>query len=145
MNIIASAVLLPVGDPAASSRFFTSHLGFREVLVAESAIHLSRDDAATDLVVLEGKPAPQEGEREGEPDREPDRERDRQGRSTAQPEAQVSFTVTDLAAEHERLWREGARITTPLHQKPWGEWVVRLTDPNGVVIQLVEWVPPAGA
>lgn len=137
MNIIASAVLLPVGDPAASSRFFTSHLGFREVLVAESAIHLSRDDAATDLVVLEGKPVPQEGE--GEP------ERQGQGQSTAQAEAQVSFTVTDLAAEHERLWREGARITTPLHQKPWGEWVVRLTDPNGVVIQLVEWVPPAGA
>ncbi|MEV0521993.1 VOC family protein [Streptomyces sp. NPDC050439] len=129
MNIIASAVLLTVGDPAASGRFFTDHLGFREVLVAESAIHLTRDDAATDLVVLESKPAPHERERESAPQTEP----------------QVSFTVTDLASEHERLWREGARITTPLRQEPWGEWVMQLTDPNGVVIQLVEWVPPAGA
>ncbi|MGW6023398.1 VOC family protein [Streptomyces sp. NPDC055099] len=141
MNIIASAVLLTVDDPAASSRFFTSHLGFREVMVAESAIHLSRDDAATDLVVLESKPAP----REREPEREQEREREGLGPSAPQTEAQVSFTVTDLAAEHERLWREGARITTPLRQEPWGEWVMQLTDPNGVVIQLVEWVPPAGA
>ncbi|MGW7066851.1 VOC family protein [Streptomyces sp. NPDC054855] len=135
MNIIASAVLLTVDDPAASSRFFTSHLGFREVLVAESAIHLSRDDSATDLVVLESRPTP----------RERMREREGHGQSGPQTEAQVSFTVTDLAAEHERLWREGARITAPLRQEPWGEWVMQLTDPNGVVIQLVEWVPPAGA
>ncbi len=39
MNIIASAVVLTVGHPAASSRFFTSHLGFREVLAADDVIH----------------------------------------------------------------------------------------------------------
>ncbi|WP_203186455.1 VOC family protein [Streptomyces pratensis] len=125
MNIIASSVSLTVGDPAASSRFFTSHLGFREVLVAEGVIHLSRDDAATDLVVLEKDPAA----------RQPD----------AQADVVVCFSVTDLAAEYERLRREGARITVPLRQEPWGEWVLRLADPNGVVIQIVEWVPPAGA
>ncbi len=57
----------------------------------------------------------------------------------------VSFTVTDLSAEHERLRREGAPITMPLRQEPWGEWVLQLLDPNGVVIQIVEWVPPVGA
>ncbi|MER5424785.1 VOC family protein [Streptosporangium roseum] len=50
-----------------------------------------------------------------------------------------------IAAEQERLRREGATITEPLRQEPWGEWVLRLTDPNGVVVQLVEWQPPAGA
>ncbi|MFJ8978557.1 VOC family protein [Streptomyces sp. NPDC102282] len=129
MNIIASAVLLTVGDPAASSRFFTSHLGFREVLAAEGVIHLARDDAATDLVVLESGPEAHPGPRK------PDE----------QAGTVVSFTVTDLAAEYERLRREGALITVPLRQEPWGEWVLRLTDPNGVVIQMVEWVPPAGA
>ncbi|MFD6418394.1 VOC family protein [Streptomyces sp. NPDC060194] len=129
MNVIGSAVLLSVGDPAASSRFFTGHLGFREVLVAEGVIHLSRDDAAADLVVLRGAPGPH-----------PERPE-----ASGPAEVAVSFTVTDLAAEHERLRRERARITVPLRQEPWGEWVVQLTDPNGVVVQLVEWVPPAGA
>ncbi|WP_405662795.1 VOC family protein [Streptomyces sp. NBC_01166] len=129
MNIIASAVVLAVGDPAASSRFFTDHLGFREVLVAEGVIHLSRDDAASDLVVLECDPEPRSSRRQ----------------SAAQAEVRVCFTVTDLAAEHERLRREGARILEPLRQEPWGEWVLQLADPNGVVIQIVEWVPPAGA
>ncbi|MFD4022516.1 VOC family protein [Streptomyces sp. NPDC058576] len=128
MNIIASAVVLTVGHPAASSRFFTSHLGFREVLVADDVIHLSRDDAATDLVVLRGDAQPHPGQQ-----------------PTAHADVVVSFTVTDLAAEHERLRREGARITMPLRQEPWGEWVLRLLDPNGVVIQIVEWVPPVGA
>ncbi|MEU9359057.1 VOC family protein [Streptomyces sp. NPDC048301] len=135
MNIIASAVLLAVDDPGASSRFFTTHLGFREVLVAEGVVHLSRDDAATDLVVLRRGPeagSPSASRAEGQP-------------PTARAEGAVSFTVTGLAAEHERLRREGARITTPLRQEPWGEQVLRLTDPNGVVIQLVEWIPPSGA
>ncbi|MGI5290663.1 VOC family protein [Nonomuraea polychroma] len=38
MNIVSSAVSLTVADPAASSRFFTSHLGFREILVGEEFI-----------------------------------------------------------------------------------------------------------
>jgi len=137
MNITASAVLLTVGDPAASSRFFTSHLGFREVLAAEGIIHLSRDDAASDLVVLVGDP-----ELVHDPELP---SRQQQSAAAAQAEVVVSFTVTDLAAEHERLRREGARIVLPLRQEPWGERVLRLADPNGVVIQLVEWVPPAGA
>ncbi|MGW8491305.1 VOC family protein [Streptomyces sp. NPDC055886] len=128
MNIIASAVVLTVGHPAASSRFFTSHLGFREVLAADDVIHLARDDAATDLVV-----------RRCDAQTHPVRQR------TAHAEVMVSFTVTDLAAEHERLRREGAPITMPLRQEPWGERVLQLLDPNGVVIQIVEWVPPVGA
>lgn len=33
----------------------------------------------------------------------------------------------------------------PLREEAWGERLVQLTDPNGVVVQLVEWIPPAGA
>ncbi|MFD5805823.1 VOC family protein [Streptomyces sp. NPDC127020] len=131
MNIIASAVLLTVGHPEASSRFFTTHLGFREVLVADDVIHLSRDDAATDLVVRRCDRC----DTQPHPEQQP----------AAHAEVMVSFAVTDLAAEHERLRREGARILMPLRQEPWGEWVLQLLDPNGVVIQIVEWVPPVGA
>ena len=32
-----------------------------------------------------------------------------------------------------------------LRHEPWGERSVRLTDPNGIAVRLVEWVPPAGS
>ncbi|WP_329425562.1 VOC family protein [Streptomyces sp. NBC_01268] len=56
----------------------------------------------------------------------------------------VSFAVTDVAAEYARVQREGANITTPLHHESWGEQLLELTDPDGVVVQLAEWIPPAG-
>ncbi|MFI0420946.1 hypothetical protein [Spongiactinospora sp. 9N601] len=34
-------------------------------------------------------------------------------------------------------------ITMPLRVDPWGERLFQVTDPNGVVIQLVDWVTPA--
>ncbi|MEU2242990.1 hypothetical protein ABZ572_26670 [Streptomyces sp. NPDC018338] len=49
------------------------------------------------------------------------------------------------AAEYARLQREAANITAPLHHEPWGEQLLELTDPNGVVVQLAEWIPPAGS
>ncbi|MFI5855200.1 VOC family protein [Streptomyces parvulus] len=128
MNIIGSAVVLTVDDPALSVRFFMSHLGFREVLVAQGATHLSRDDAATDIV-LRGSAGLGHS----------------QGHSPTQVRTIVSYSVTGIHAEYERLRREGARITLPLRLEPWGEWGLQLTDPNGVVVQLIEWVPPAGA
>ncbi|MFC6899789.1 VOC family protein [Nonomuraea dietziae] len=51
--------------------------------------------------------------------------------------------MTDIAAEFDRLVREGANITMELRQEPW-EKLLQLADPNGVVVQLVEWVAPAG-
>ncbi|MEV4062544.1 hypothetical protein [Nonomuraea dietziae] len=35
-------------------------------------------------------------------------------------------------------------VTMELRQEPWGEKLLQLTGPNGVVVQLVEWVAPAG-
>ncbi len=125
MNIVAATVELSVADPAASSRFFTTHLGFREVLVDEEFVSLGRDDAAPDLLL-----------RRSDPERPP-------GRGPV--EVLVSFAVTDVAEEYERLRGEGANITVPLRREPWGEQLVELIDPNGVVVQLVEWIPPAGA
>ncbi|WP_329468064.1 VOC family protein [Streptomyces sp. NBC_01431] len=127
VNITASAVSLYIADAAASSEFFTTYLGYREELRGEGYICLSRDDAAADIVLLEhsAEAPPQD--------------------SPGPQHMAVSFTVTAIADEHDRLRRAGAPITTPLRQQPWGEWALRLTDPNGVMVELVEWVPPAGA
>ncbi|MBB4921282.1 putative glyoxalase superfamily protein PhnB [Kitasatospora kifunensis] len=50
--------------------------------------------------------------------------------------------MTDLEAEQERLREEGVAITMPLREEPWGERLLQVTDPNGVVVQLVDWVTP---
>ncbi|MDP9847423.1 VOC family protein [Streptosporangium lutulentum] len=116
MNITSSAMVIGVADAAASSRFFNAHLGFHEVIVRTGFVALGREDAAVDIYLMEDRP---------------------------RANVTVSFAVTGIAAEHARLRREGANITAPLRQEPWGEWVLQLTDPNGVVVQLVEWLPPA--
>jgi hypothetical protein len=36
------------------------------------------------------------------------------------------------------VWVE--TITTPIETEPWGERFFQVTDPNGVVIQLVQWM-----
>jgi uncharacterized glyoxalase superfamily protein PhnB len=45
----------------------------------------------------------------------------------------------DLAAEHDRLRAAGVEITMPLREESWGEHLFQVTDPNGVIVQLVEW------
>ncbi|MFI9330098.1 VOC family protein [Kitasatospora sp. NPDC052868] len=126
MNVVSSAVSLTVTDPAASSRFFTTHLGFREVVVDEDVVELCRDDAAVDLILVR-------------------RDLEQHGSGQGPTDVIVSFAVTGIAAEYERLRNEGAGLAVTLQQEPWGELVVRVTDPNGVVVQLTEWVPPTGA
>ncbi len=33
----------------------------------------------------------------------------------------------------------------PLREEPWGERLFQVTDPNGVIVQFVEWVTPSAA
>jgi catechol 2,3-dioxygenase-like lactoylglutathione lyase family enzyme len=57
----------------------------------------------------------------------------------------VAFVVDDLAGEQARLRAEGVDITLPIRQEPWGERLFLVTDPNGLVYELVEWTEPAAA
>jgi uncharacterized glyoxalase superfamily protein PhnB len=52
----------------------------------------------------------------------------------------VVFVVDDVDGEYERLQREGVTITTPIETESWGERFFQVTDPSGVVLQLVQWV-----
>lgn len=119
MIVVAAAVSLTVPDVGTSSRFFTGALGFREELVLDGLTQLRRDDAAMDIELCAGA-------------------------STA-TNVTVSLTVTDLLAEYHRL-RQCAPAPGPvLRQEPWGERSVWLTDPNGIAVRLVEWMPPGGS
>ncbi|WP_326819991.1 hypothetical protein OHA77_14990 [Streptosporangium sp. NBC_01639] len=58
MNIIASTVSPVVDDVDASSRFFTTHLGFREAMNAEGFVSHSRGTSTTGPL-RQGKRPPQ--------------------------------------------------------------------------------------
>ncbi|MFD4261657.1 VOC family protein [Streptomyces sp. NPDC058534] len=126
MRITASTVSLTVEDVAASHSFFTEHLGYQEQAAAEGFASLTRDDAAVDIVLL----------RRGIDVLPPD-QRDRHADGLI-----LAFTVTGLEAEEKRLRSEGVDITMPLREEPWGERLFQVTDPNGVVVQFVEWTTP---
>ncbi|MER5612279.1 VOC family protein [Streptomyces sp. NPDC002215] len=128
MQITASTVSLTVDDVAASRRFFTTHLGYAEQAAADGFVSLSRDDAAADVVLLargiEVLPADQ---------------RDQHVSGLI-----LAFTITGIEAEEKRLRTEGVEVTMPLREEPWGERLFQITDPNGVIVQFVEWVAPSG-
>ena len=124
-TITASALSLNVPDPVASAEFAKRHLGFEEAMAADDFVSLSRPDAGFNLVFLRTgletfKPASMQGH-------------DADG-------LLVAFVVDDVDAVCARLEREGVAITTPLETEPWGERYFQVTDPCGVVIQLVQWV-----
>src|SRR5687767_6810054 len=127
MTITASAISLNVADPVASGEFAQAHLGFQEDMSADGFVSLSRADAGFNLIYL----------RTGLETFKPVSMRDRDAGGLL-----IVFVVDDVDAECARLESEGVALTTPLETEPWGERYFQVTDPNGVVVQFVQWVTP---
>jgi len=125
VKITASAISLNVDDVTASADFAKRHFGFTEEMAAEGFVSLSRVDVGFNLVFL----------RTGLESFKPDSMRGHRADGLL-----VAFVVDDIEAEYARLQAEGVPITTPLQTEPWGERFFQVTDPNGVVLQLVQWV-----
>jgi len=131
MAIAASAVSLTVNDVSASSHFFVTHFGFHEKMSDGKGgfASLERKDCALNVIFL------------------------RRG-SSVLPESFrhqhaagviLAFTVKGIKSEEHRLRGEGVAITLPLREEAWGERLFQVTDPNGIIIQLVEWSDPPQA
>jgi uncharacterized glyoxalase superfamily protein PhnB len=123
MKVTAAAVSLNVEDVVASSRFLVEHLGFATVMEADGFASLTRGDLAMNVVYLrrglETLPADQ--------------------RDTHVAGVILAFDVENLDGELSRLAAEGVSITMPLTEEEWGERAFQVKDPNGVIIQLVDW------
>lgn len=125
MQITGSAISLNVADPQASAQFLIDHLGFTEQMAADGFVSLQRPDAGMNVIYL----------RTGLSTFKPARIAGSAGDGTL-----VVFIVDDIDAEYERLRTAGVPIETPIETEEWGERYFQLTDPNGIVIQLVQWV-----
>ena len=123
MKVTASAVSLTVEDPAASATFLVDHLGFTEEMAAEGFSSLTRPDVGMNVVLV----------RVGMPTMPPD-QRDVHAQGLI-----LAFVVDDLEGELARLTAEGVEITMPLTVEEWGERAFQVRDPNGIVVQLVDW------
>jgi uncharacterized glyoxalase superfamily protein PhnB len=129
MEITAFAISLNVEDPSASADFAKRHFGFQEEMAADGSVSLAHPNTGFNLVFLSRRP------------------RDVQAPMLAGRRADgllVVFVVEDVDAEYARLLDEGIEMTTPIETEEWGERFFQVTDPSGVVFQLVTWIrPPA--
>jgi uncharacterized glyoxalase superfamily protein PhnB len=127
VQITASAVSLNVADVPASTAFLTGYFGFRQEMAADGFASLAREDAGMNVVFLRRGLALL-----------PEDQRDTHAAGLI-----LAFVVEDLEGELARLRGEGVDITMPLREEPWGERAFQVTDPNGVIIQLLDWNAPA--
>ncbi len=126
MMITATAVSLNVDDVPASSAFLTDHFGFDQQMAADGFASLARQDSGANVIFL------------------------RRGLTTLPADQRddhvqgliLAFTVDDLEGELARLQSEGVTITMPLTVEEWGERAFQVRDPNGVIVQLVDWNGP---
>ncbi|MFI6211781.1 VOC family protein [Nocardia brasiliensis] len=125
MNITASAISLNVADPRTSAEFLIEHLGFTEKMSADGFVSLERPDAGLNVIYL----------RTGLKSFKPAGIAGRAGEGLL-----VVFEVDDIDAEYARLQGEGVPIATPIETEEWGERYFQMRDPNGIILQLVQWV-----
>lgn len=103
--------------------------GFRQEMAADGFASLAREDAGMNVVFLrrglEALPAGQ---------------RDKHAAGLI-----LAFAVDDLEGELARLRAEEVAITMPLTVEERGQRAFQVTDPNGVIIELLDWAArPAG-
>jgi catechol 2,3-dioxygenase-like lactoylglutathione lyase family enzyme len=125
MQVTQSAISLNVDDVEASAAFAKRHFGFAEAMAADGFVSLHRPDVGFNLIFL----------RTGLPTFKPEHMKGHRADGLL-----VAFVVDDVDAQYERLQREGVAILTPIETEAWGERYFQVADPNGVVIQLVQWM-----
>ncbi|NJR52952.1 MAG: glyoxalase [Leptolyngbyaceae cyanobacterium CSU_1_3] len=125
MQITASAISLNVDDVTASATFVKQHFGFSEEMSADGFISLSRQDVGFNLIFL----------RTGLESFKPIHMRGHQADGLV-----IVLVVDDIDTEYERVQAEGVKIMTAIETEPWGERFFQVSDPNGIVIQLVQWM-----
>lgn len=119
------AVSLNVPDPQASADFLTTHLGYAVEMEQDGMVSLKHPDGGSNLIFLRtGLPTFKPAEVAG---------RARDG-------LLLVHVVEGIDRWHEQLAAAGVDVVTAPETEPWGERYCQYRDPNGLIVQLVEWV-----
>nr|WP_280113356.1 VOC family protein [Mesorhizobium alhagi] len=103
--------------------FLADHFGFREKMAADGFASLHHDESTVNVIYLRrGISQLPEGFRDE--------------RTSG---AILAFTVDNIAEVEARFRKSSVNITMPLREEEWGEKLFQVTDPNGIIIQCVEW------
>ena len=125
MKVSATAISLNVADPQASAAFLSRHVGHTVAMEADGFVSLTHPDGGPNIVYL----------RTGLPSFKPEHRAGDAGDGLL-----LAFVVDDVDTAYQALHAAGARAVTPPETEPWGERFCQFEDPNGIVVQLVQWM-----
>ena len=124
MNINSFAVSLTVNNVKVSANFLVTHFGFKEKMAADGFASLIHEESGTNIIFMQtGIDVLPEFMRH-----------------TPNAGSILAFVTTNIDAQEQRLKQAGVPIALPLQTEEWGEKLFMVTDPNGVVIEVVEWL-----
>lgn len=119
--------LLQTYDVAATAAFYQEHFGFRPLFEADWYVHLQQEgNEHVNLAIVHAdhESIPVEG-------RGPTRG------------VIFTFEVEDAEAEDQRLRQAQVAVVQPLRDEPHGQRHLIVRDPNGVLVDVVQPIPPA--
>ncbi len=125
MHLTSTAISLNVSDPDASARFLADHIGHRVVMKADGFVSTEHPDGGPNIIFLRTgletfKPANRAGD--------------------AGEGVLLVFVVEEIDEAFASMRAAGATVVTAPETEPWGERYCQFEDPNGIVVQLVQWV-----
>jgi uncharacterized glyoxalase superfamily protein PhnB len=124
MKINSFTVSLTVENVSLSSQFLITYFGFVEKMAAEGFASLQHKQSGINVIYLQkGIEVLPEFMR-----------------TITCAGTILAFVTTHIEREEERLRRAGVPIALPMKTEEWGEKLFMVQDPNGVIIQMVEWV-----
>jgi catechol 2,3-dioxygenase-like lactoylglutathione lyase family enzyme len=125
MNLTATAISLNVPDPQASADFLSRHVGYITAMQDDGFISLEHPGGGPNIVYLRtGLPTFKPAHRAG----------------SAGDGFLLVFVVGDVDTAFEEVRRGGATVVTAPETEPWGERYCQFEDPNGIIVQFVQWV-----
>lgn len=127
MKLASYYPVIACADPAATRDFYVRYFGFTVAYDSGWYFHLLQaNDPRVNLGILEaGHDSVPQGYRK------PVRG------------LLLNFEVADVDAEHARLKAAGLPILLSLRDEPWGQRHFIVSDPNGVMIDVIKPIPPA--
>ncbi|WP_193047431.1 VOC family protein [Mycolicibacterium baixiangningiae] len=125
MNVTATAISLNVPDPQASADFLSEHVGYTAAMQDDGFVSLEHPGGGPNVVYLRtGLPTFKPAHRAG----------------SAGDGLLLVFVVEDVDAVYEGVRAGGAPVVTAPETEPWGERYCQFEDPNGIIVQFVQWM-----